>query len=93
MTEQEAIEQLDFDKKMILFDPTRGEELELEQVKLRNEDNYKTYLADDMAIKALEKQIPKKIIVRGLRQRYCPVCGNGGADYMYCKDCGQRLGG
>lgn len=92
MTEQEAIEQLDFDKKMILFDPTRGEELELEQVKLRNEDNYKTYLADDMAIKALEKQIPYK---PAPYQQYCGKCRCGAVfldkHTKYCGNCGQAL--
>ena len=47
--------------------------------------------AIDEAVAAIEKQRTKKVIIRGLRQRYCPVCGNNGADYMYCKDCGQKL--
>lgn len=55
MTEREAVAQLEFDKAMITFDPTTGEELTLELVKLRNEDNYKTYLADELAIKAFEE--------------------------------------
>lgn len=42
-------------------------------------------------IEALEKQIPKKPMVRGLGQRYCIVCGFGGADNLYCSRCGQRL--
>lgn len=45
----------------------------------------------DMAINALEKQIAKKPIVRGLGQRYCSVCGCGGADHQYCGRCGQKL--
>ena len=44
-----------------------------------------------MAIEALEKQIPKKVIVRGLGQRYCLVCGFGGANDLYCRKCGQKL--
>ena len=47
--------------------------------------------AVDMAINALEKQIAKKPIVRGLGQRYCSVCGCGGADHQYCGRCGQKL--
>jgi len=48
--------------------------------------------AIEEAVTAIEKQYhEKKVITRGLGQRYCPVCGNNGADYMYCKDCGQKL--
>lgn len=48
--------------------------------------------AIDEAVAAIEKQYrPKKVIIRELGQRYCPVCGNNGADYMYCRDCGQKL--
>ena len=47
--------------------------------------------AKELAIKALEKQIAKKPIVRGLGQRYCSVCGCGGADHQYCGRCGQKL--
>lgn len=55
MTEKEAIKQLEFDREMILFDPLTGETIEPEMLKLINEDNYKTYIADEMAIKALEE--------------------------------------
>ena len=53
----------------------------------KNEQNN----AIDEAVAAIEKQHTKKVITRGLGQRYCPVCGNNGADYIYCKDCGQKL--
>ena len=47
--------------------------------------------AVDMAIQALEKQIPKK------RDSYnCPVCSHyfeDGECFTYCPECGQRLGG
>ena len=43
----------------------------------------------DMAIQALEKQIPKK------RDSYsCPVCSHyfeDGECFTYCPECGQRL--
>lgn len=55
MTEKEAIQQLEFDWEMILFDPLTGETIEPEMLKLFNEDNYKTYIADELAIKALEE--------------------------------------
>ena len=45
--------------------------------------------AVDMAIQALEKQIPKK------RYSYsCPVCSHyfeDGECFTYCPECGQRL--
>ncbi len=55
MTEKEAIQQLAFDREMILFDALTGETIEPEMLKLFNEDNYKTYMADELAIKALEE--------------------------------------
>ena len=46
--------------------------------------------ARNMAIKALEKQIPKK------RDNYsCPICSHyfeDGECFTYCPECGQRLG-
>ena len=56
----------------------------------------------DMAIKALEKQIPKKVNLRHIRKYdgfddgECPTCGNsvlrdGFSNDVYCDDCGQKL--
>lgn len=53
MTEKEAIIQLNFDMEMIRFNPDTGENLTLEQIKAYNNDNYKTYIADEVAITAL----------------------------------------
>ena len=39
-----------------------------------------------------QKSVPKKPIIQGLGQRYCPVCKCGGADHFYCTRCGQKLG-
>lgn len=45
----------------------------------------------DMAIKALEKQIPKKVINRCMFCE-CPTCGNVEIQSSsYCCDCGQKL--
>lgn len=33
----------------------------------------------------------KPPIIKGLGQKYCQVCGHGGADYNYCQNCGTRL--
>lgn len=47
--------------------------------------------AIDMAIEALEKQIPKKFeLVDGLIP-VCPVCGEEVWDMEWCNSCGQRL--
>lgn len=51
----------------------------------------------DIAIKALEKQIPQKISKDGycgFVDYMCPVCGNGidlNKKHNYCSNCGQRL--
>ena len=55
MTIEEAIQQLEFDREMILFDPTTGETITPEVLKIGNQDNYRTYLADEMAIEALKE--------------------------------------
>ena len=55
------------------------------------EDNYE---AITLAIKALEKQIPKKPdFTEDKEFALCPCCnGNGLADKQkYCDNCGQRL--
>ena len=67
------------------------------------EDDYK---ANDMAIQALEKQIPKKPIMKqyfeNLEEKYlcCPTCGEILTDripvdnknfYFHCMKCGQKL--
>lgn len=58
--------------------------------------------AIDMAIQALEKQIPKKVQLRhihkfdGFDDGECPTCGLNvsrdcdGTD-VFCSDCGQKL--
>ena len=55
----------------------------------------------DMAIQALEKQIPKKVVKDGKRSYKCPCCGESAKtetgdsfiDYRldYCDGCGQKL--
>lgn len=55
MTPEEAIKQLEFDRAMILFNATTGEEITPEILKLINEDNYRTYVADGVAIEALKE--------------------------------------
>ena len=55
MTLEEAIKQLEFDRAMILFNATTGEEITPEILKLISGDNYRTYVADGAAIEALKE--------------------------------------
>lgn len=102
MTEKEAIERLVFDIDMILFDPNTGETLTKEQVKIRNEDNYNTLLADEVAISALNLRIPRKPVDNpnafGDTVTCCPRCGKTVINYWnrkikppHCMMCGQKL--
>ena len=47
--------------------------------------------AYDVAIEALEKQIPKKPIDEYHRTAYCPACGNLIIDAYCCPECGQKI--
>lgn len=101
MTPHEAIIHLEFDRDMILFDPSTGEELTLEMVKLLNKDNYMAYVAYGMAIQALKKKqvsrAPVKVSDSGVRYTddyICPDCGKhftGTGIAHFCYHCGQRL--
>ena len=47
-----------------------------------------------MAIKALEKQIPKKPEMEKYTKRelyFCPICGTEVTDCAYCLHCGQKI--
>ena len=55
MTLEEAIKRLEFDRAMILFNATTGKEITPEILKLINEDNYRTYVADGVAIETLKE--------------------------------------
>ena len=96
MTEQEAIEKL---KNMRLFMQIEDENNDCKFT----EDDYK---ANEMAIQALEKQIPKKPIMKqyfeDLEDEYlcCPTCGEILTDripadnktfYFHCMNCGQKF--
>ena len=48
------------------------------------------YEAIDMAIKTLEKQIPKKAELC-YEDLICPVCGSDVEWKRYCEECGQRI--
>ena len=95
MTESEAIEKL---KNMRLFMQITDKNSEHKFA----EDDYK---ANEMAINALEKQIPKKPTYEGdgyapdgtfvWDEWICPCCGTRYEvdydDYDYCPNCGQKL--
>lgn len=85
MTESETIEKL---KNMRLFMQIEDEKNECKFT----EDDYK---ANDMAIQALEKQIPKKPLQKSYMVKdavVCPIC-----EFVvlkadnYCSHCGQHL--
>ena len=87
MTAQEAIEQI----KMILEEVTSYEHAVC-YVTSCNEEPLR------LAIKALEKQIPKKIVNIDKFSDYaeCPSCGGIATDelgclYKWCRKCGQKL--
>ena len=84
MTESEAIEQ--FKERLTITD--------------YKEQIPEYYKAMELAIKALEKQIPKKAIITGHNNAintdvgYCPICKGvilRACDNSYCPDCGQKL--
>lgn len=96
MTESEAIEKL---KNMRLFMQITDKNSEHKFA----EDDYK---ANEMAIQALEKQIPKKPIRHTAWEDFkCPACGSTeirpydteyreydkDCEFEYCSDCGQKL--
>lgn len=96
MTESEAIEKL---KNMRLFMQIENENNDCKFT----EDDYK---ANEMAIRALEKQIPKKPIRHAVWEDFkCPACGSTeirpydteyreydkDCEFKYCSDCGQKL--
>lgn len=67
---------------------------ELKIVFLGEYDEQRT--AKDLAILALEKQIPKKVkdarTVADLEIGFCPICGDGSnSEFNYCPICGQKL--
>ena len=90
MTESEAVEKL---KNMRLFMQIEDENNDCKFT----EDDYK---ANEIAIQALEKQIPKKPVksenqvARYVNTYYCPICNLGitGTNIAkWCYHCGQKL--
>lgn len=90
MKENEAIEKL---KNMRLYMQITDKNNDCKFTK----DDYK---ANEMAIQALEKQIPKKPVksekqvVRYVNTYYCPICNLGitGTNIAkWCYHCGQKL--
>ena len=69
------------------------------EVHNRKEKHFAIHITEalNMAVKALEKQIPKKLLYVGIEQ-CCPVCkdgicliGDDGCYGNYCANCGQAL--
>lgn len=81
MTDMEAIEVLKMDCDLITFDPMTGENIDLETVKLMNNLNYICYLANKIAISALQEREERNkgckycLDYKGDVNRFCPHCG------------------
>jgi tRNA(Ile2) C34 agmatinyltransferase TiaS len=91
MTNEEAINWIRLDIEMAKFDPSTGEEAYL------NEDAKKVIEAQEKAIEALKKQVPKKVRITTSTKR-CSVCGrqlssigNIHPERNYCQSCGQAI--
>lgn len=88
MTEQEAI-------KFLKIHKPSEKHGDLSDLGYNFKDAY------DMAIEALEKQMPKKPIINGSLACKCPTCGSIEIEIVYengsevmcknCPDCGQKL--
>ena len=83
--------------KLILFDSRSGETITLETLKLRNDLNYHTYLADDVAIKALQEIRQYRSIgtpdecraaVEKQRAKKPKVENDNGKERKCCSECG-----
>ena len=86
MTNEEAIANYKYDRAIIFIRRIKTEETHEREV-----DRHKAF---DLAISALEKQIPKKPIENGIGGYICPHCGGVILDFtheLYHKDCGGRL--
>ena len=87
---EKAIEALKMENELMQFDPMTGE---IEPIELQNQDNQDLYKANLIAISALEKQMPKKVIrVSNNRTDGCSECYVEFYEkFNYCPNCGQRL--
>ena len=80
MTAQEAIERIKY-------------RIETASLIAGNGVDGKAFEDLDMAIEALEKQIPKKVEVWADGSEHCPCCdkNNSGLCFPVCIECGQKL--
>ena len=95
MTYEEAISILTKDRALCLFNPLTGDGGPL------NEDCRMSAEAMNLAIEALEKQIPKKPIIRKTEDYFgyvkyilCPSCEKvefGFNQPCFCERCGQAI--
>lgn len=94
MTREEAMQRLKYDREMCYFDPSTGE-----AGQPYSEDCKEMAEALDIAIeaiKALEKQIPKKLISQNTMWGICPSCDRAVEIHQFrqpqhCEYCGQAL--
>jgi hypothetical protein len=92
MTESEAVEYLK-NRYLVVGSRVNGGEKGIKRCEQHNE-------SIDMAIQALEKQIPKRPIkskeqrIRYVNTYYCPTCNLGFTGFniaKWCYHCGQKL--
>lgn len=77
MTNEEAIKELEKDRRVLRFFEKRTGRDEIKRA----------LFAQDLAIEALEKQLPKK----KKKRNECPECGYSYAFEEYCPNCGQAM--
>lgn len=85
MTHKEAIANYKYDRAIDLIRRIKAEETHEREI-----DRHKAF---DLAISALEKQIPKKPLPYKGYEGQCPECGVVYLDRLtgYCGNCGQKL--
>lgn len=107
MTEQEAIEIMEevksLDDSLYAYDPAYMEALEIVITALKEVQQYRAIGTVEECREAVEKQKPKKIIIRNWNPTYCPTCGHelstslGDGYYKHptflerCHECGQAI--
>ena len=86
---QKIISALNGENELMLFDPSTGE---MGIPEMLNETDRSFYDVHLEAVKALEKQVPKKPEKSNM-QNVCPECGEKILfNYKFCKSCGQAIG-
>lgn len=86
MTPQEAKKELMHINLILVY------QMDLARAEKEKDMLNRNYQANNIAISALEKQIPKKVVVEGITKDVtcCPNCTEV-VDSAFCPECGQAL--